>query len=44
NGTFPIIEGCAVLEGDGVPVALKGIKTGCGASLIGSGPLGAAEN
>ena len=29
---------------NGVPVALHGMKTACGASLIASGPLGAAEN
>ncbi|EIU4789697.1 TPA: PAAR domain-containing protein [Pseudomonas aeruginosa] len=43
-GTFPISEGSALLEVDGVPIALHGMKTACGASLIASDPLGTAEN
>ncbi|HCF2589804.1 PAAR domain-containing protein [Pseudomonas aeruginosa] len=44
KGTFPIIEGSTLLDVDGVPVALHGMKTACGASLIASEPLGAAES
>ncbi|MFU6992603.1 PAAR domain-containing protein [Pseudomonas paraeruginosa] len=42
KGTFPIAEGSAMLDVDGVPVALHGVKTTCGASLIANAPLGAA--
>lgn len=44
QGNLPITEGSALLDVNGVPVALHGMKTACGASLIASGPLGAAEN
>lgn len=44
NGTFPITEGSALLDVEGVPVALNGMKTACGASLISSSPQGDAES
>ncbi|MBV4460117.1 PAAR domain-containing protein [Pseudomonas sp. COR58] len=43
KGKFPITEGSATLDVDGVPVALHGMKTECGASLIASGPNGDAD-
>jgi uncharacterized Zn-binding protein involved in type VI secretion len=36
KGSFPIIEGSATYRVNGVPVALDGMKTACGASLIAS--------
>ncbi|HBN9879252.1 TPA: PAAR domain-containing protein [Pseudomonas aeruginosa] len=43
KGVFPIAEGSGTLKVDGVPVALHGMKTACGASLIASGPKGSAH-
>lgn len=43
KGAFPIVEGSALLDVDGVAVALQGMKTACGASLIASGPKGEAK-
>ncbi len=43
KGVFPIVEGSACYSVDGVPVALHGMKTACGASLIASGPMGAVH-
>ncbi|KAF0862496.1 PAAR domain-containing protein [Pseudomonas sp. LD120] len=42
KGTFPIAQGSALLNVGGVPVALDGMKTACGASLIASNPKGHA--
>jgi len=42
KGVFPIAEGSALLDVGGVPVALHGMKTACGASLIASGSKGDA--
>lgn len=42
KGIFPITEGSSTYTVDGTPVALHGMKTACGASLIASGPKGAA--
>lgn len=36
KGEFPIIEGSDTYRVNGVPVALDGMKTACGASLIAS--------
>jgi uncharacterized Zn-binding protein involved in type VI secretion len=36
KGTFPIVEGDAVVTIDGVPVSFDGHKTACGADLISS--------
>lgn len=44
KGTFPISEGSATLDVGGVPVALHGMKTACGASLIASNPNGDADS
>ncbi len=41
KGVFPIVEGSSTYAVDGVPVALNGMKTVCGAALIASGPMGA---
>ena len=43
KGTFPISEGSTMLDVDGVPVALDGMKTACGASLIASSPKGSVD-
>jgi uncharacterized Zn-binding protein involved in type VI secretion len=43
KGKFPISEGSATLDVGGVPVALHGMKTECGASLIASNPKGDAD-
>jgi len=43
QGSYPIVEGSALLDVEGVPVALDGMQTGCGATLIASGPQGLAE-
>lgn len=43
KGVFPIIEGSALLDVDGIAVALHGMKTACGASLIASAPKGDAK-
>ena len=37
KGAFPIVEGSSTYSVNGVPVALDGMKTACGASLIASG-------
>ena len=42
KGIFPIAEGSSTYTVDGIPVALDGMKTACGAALIASGPKGAA--
>jgi uncharacterized Zn-binding protein involved in type VI secretion len=34
KGTFPIVEGVQTCRDDGVPIAVNGHKTACGASLI----------
>lgn len=44
KGTFPIAEGSSLLNVGGVPVALNGMKTACGASLIASNPHGDVES
>lgn len=43
KGTFPIAEGSALLDVGGIPVALHGMKTACGASLEASAPQGDAN-
>lgn len=40
KGVFPIVEGSDHYRVDDIPVALDGMKTACGASLISSGSLG----
>lgn len=40
KGEFPIIEGSDTYRVNGVPVALNGMKTACGASLIASASHG----
>lgn len=44
KGIFPIAEGSSTYTVDGTPVALEGMKTSCGASLIANGPKGAATS
>ena len=44
KGIFPIAEGSSTYTVDGTPVALEGMKTSCGASLIASGPKGATTS
>lgn len=44
KGTYPIAEGSVLLDVGGIPVALHGMKTACGASLIASNPMGEAES
>ncbi|SES65904.1 PAAR domain-containing protein [Pseudomonas graminis] len=44
KGVFPIVEGSSTYAVDGVPVALNGMKTACGAALIASGPMGAVTS
>lgn len=41
KGIFPIAEGSSTYTLDGTPIALDGMKTACGATLIASGPKGA---
>jgi uncharacterized Zn-binding protein involved in type VI secretion len=41
KGIYPIAEGSSMYAVDGIPVALDGMKTACGAALIASGPKGA---
>jgi len=41
KGIFPITEGSSTYTLDGTPIALDGMKTACGATLIASGPKGA---
>ena len=43
KGIFPIAEGSTTYAVDGISVALDGMKTACGDSLIASGPKGAAN-
>ena len=40
KGIFPIAEGSTIYSVEGIAVALDGMKTACGASLIASGPKG----
>lgn len=40
---FPIIEGSGTYRVNGVPVALDGMKTACGASLIASASHGSVH-
>ncbi|MBB4866989.1 putative Zn-binding protein involved in type VI secretion [Pseudomonas nitritireducens] len=44
KGVFPIAQGSALLDVDGIAVALHGMKTACGASLIASAPEGDAQS
>ncbi len=44
KGIFPIAEGSSTYTIDGIPVALDGMKTACGAALIASGPKGAVTS
>ncbi|MFK0310264.1 PAAR domain-containing protein [Pseudomonas sp. NPDC090233] len=43
KGEFPIIEGSDTYRVNGTPVALDGMKTACGASLIASGSRGSVH-
>ncbi|MDV5100165.1 PAAR domain-containing protein [Pseudomonas sp. LSJ-87] len=43
KGEFPIIEGSDTYRVNGVPVALDGMKTACGASLIASASRGSVH-
>ena len=43
KGIFPIAEGSTIYSVEGIAVALDGMKTACGASLIASGPKGAVS-
>ncbi|AJQ51134.1 MULTISPECIES: PAAR domain-containing protein [Pseudomonas] len=43
KGEFPIIEGSDTYRVNGVPVALEGMKTACGASLIASASHGSVH-
>jgi len=43
KGAFPIIEGSSTYRVNGVPVALDGMKTACGASLIASASHGSVH-
>ncbi|UYZ85556.1 PAAR domain-containing protein [Entomomonas sp. E2T0] len=36
DGVYRIVEGSGCLDHKGVPVAVEGMKTGCGAKLIAS--------
>jgi len=36
KGSFPIIEGSESMKVQGIPIALEGMKTSCGAILIAS--------
>jgi uncharacterized Zn-binding protein involved in type VI secretion len=44
KGKFPIIEGSDAYRVNGIPVALDGMKTACGASLIASASHGSVHN
>jgi uncharacterized Zn-binding protein involved in type VI secretion len=44
KGIFPIAEGSSTYAVDGIPVALDGMKTACGAALFASGPKGAVAS
>jgi uncharacterized Zn-binding protein involved in type VI secretion len=43
KGPFPIAEGSSTYSVNGIPVALDGMKTTCGATLIASGSRGAVH-
>lgn len=43
KGVYQIVEGSETYRVDGVPVALDGMKTECGARLISSGSRGAVH-
>ncbi|MDH0091463.1 MULTISPECIES: PAAR domain-containing protein [Achromobacter] len=43
KGIFAIAEGSGAFNIGGVPIALQGMKTTCGASLIASNPNGAVD-
>ncbi|RII77776.1 PAAR domain-containing protein [Pseudomonas monteilii] len=43
KGEFPIIEGSDTYRVNGIPVALDGMKTACGASLIASASYGSVH-
>ncbi|MBC3502140.1 PAAR domain-containing protein [Pseudomonas sp. SWRI59] len=43
KGAFPIIEGSDTYLVNGIPVALDGMKTACGASLIASASHGSVH-
>lgn len=43
KGIFPVVEGSSTYAVDGIAVALDGMKTACGASLIASGPKAAVS-
>ncbi|QVM98882.1 PAAR domain-containing protein [Pseudomonas sp. SORT22] len=43
KGIFPIIEGSSTYSINGIPVALDGMKTACGASLIASASHGSVH-
>lgn len=40
KGTFPIVESSSLSRIGGIPLALDGMKTACGATLIASGSTG----
>lgn len=42
KGVFPIVQGSALLDVEGIAVALDGMKTACNARLIASNPKGNA--
>ncbi|MGH2292930.1 MULTISPECIES: PAAR domain-containing protein [Pseudomonas] len=44
KGEFPIVEGSDTHRVNGVPVALDGMKTACGASLIASASHGSVHS
>ncbi|QPG62376.1 PAAR domain-containing protein [Pseudomonas sp. BIGb0427] len=43
KGIFPIVEGSSTYSINGIPVALDGMKTACGASLIASASHGSVH-
>ncbi|NWD83030.1 PAAR domain-containing protein [Pseudomonas reactans] len=43
KGPFPIAEGSSTYSVNGIPVALDGMKTTCGATLIASGSRGSVH-
>lgn len=43
DGVFPIVEGSATYKINGIPVALHGMTTACGARLIASGSKARVE-
>ncbi|WP_447741189.1 PAAR domain-containing protein [Pseudomonas laurentiana] len=44
KGEFPIIEGSGTYRVNGIPVALDGMKTACGAILIASASRGSVQS